>query len=393
MILNYYNDLVYKPSEIFLNKDFGMVATVLGSIHDKSVIHLICCNERNGLLCQFSGNFVFQAKKNLRFLSSRLDIFKNFSAYWFLLRNRKSFNVLVMFPFCPPSDFLIAKLFLAFNPGAKIVLKLDANLNNLLLLQASYKAAPHSRLRQHFYYRGLLEMADIVIYETVDVGRLFSNDCFLGVDLSNKSLNIFNGLSENQVKNTVGVISPRNLRENVIIFSARLWAPEKNVELIFRSDPVPKGWKINFIGAMDKSFSRLIEKYRAKDPSFDEKYNFLGEIKDKKAYFHEISKGRVFLLCSNKEGFPLVYAEAHYFGLYIITTDVSGATEATCDGRYGKIIPVNDPVALRDVLLKVCNESFLSEVTRDAHNYGYGKFIWEHTLRAPEIEKIFLTHC
>jgi len=67
VILNYYNDLVFQPSEIFLNKDFGQVATVLGVIHRESVTHLICCNEPNDSLKNFEGNRVFQAKKNYSF--------------------------------------------------------------------------------------------------------------------------------------------------------------------------------------------------------------------------------------------------------------------------------------------------------------------------------------
>ena len=63
MILNYYNDLLFTPSELFLNKDFGQVATVLGRLHNKSVKHLICCNKPNNNFRIFEGNEVVQIKK------------------------------------------------------------------------------------------------------------------------------------------------------------------------------------------------------------------------------------------------------------------------------------------------------------------------------------------
>ena len=318
MILNYYNDLLFTPSELFLNKDFGQVATVLGRLHNKSVKHLICCNKPNNNFRIFEGNEVVQIKKIFNFLPKKLDFIKNLFAYWFIVRNYKKFKVLVLFPFSPSSDFLLAKFFLAFNHDAKIIMKLDANLDNLNQLKNSYRLFPNSRIRQHYYYRRLLEMSSLIMYETSKVGYLLHDKNFLNLSLCSKSINIFNGLSRVQLnKIDVNPVAPK-MRENIIIFSGRLWAPEKNVELIFRADPVPVGWVLKFIGSIDDSFQEIIDKYRSIDPHFDKKYIFLGEISDRKLYFEELSKGKVLLLCSNKEGFPMVYAEAHYFHLFIV---------------------------------------------------------------------------
>jgi len=257
MILNYYNDLVFRPSELFLNKDFGQVATVLGALHGQPVTHLICCNEPNGALTSFAGNQVVQAKKQLRFLPSRLDPLKNLEVYRFLSRHRRRFSHLVMFPFCPPADLAVARLFRALNPDAHVILKLDANRVYLERLQASYVARPHSRLRQHHSYRRLLELADLVVHETRDAGELLQRDRFLGTTLpAHKLLNVYNGVSRRQIVDTYGEFAVGAARDNVIIFSGRLGTPEKNVELIFRSDPVPKGWRLKFIGPRERSAFR-----------------------------------------------------------------------------------------------------------------------------------------
>ena len=392
LILNYYNDLVFQPSELFLHKDFGQVATVLGELHGRRVVHLICCKESNKYLSTFSGANVVQAKKRFRLLPTKLDFIKNLAAYQFLLQHRRQFSCLVMFPFCPHSDLLIAKLFLALNPAAKIIVKLDANLAYLEQLQASYDANPLNCFRQHHYYRGILDIADVVLYETRKVGQLLSHGNFLGMCQPSKFLNIFNGISRNQVAIALDTQSNElaSTRNNIIVFSGRLGSPEKNVELIFRADPVPAGWKLKFVGSLDNAFLAVIAHYRARDPKFDTKYEFTGEISDKKSYFQELSTAKILLLCSNKEGFPMVYAEAHYFGLYIVTTDVSGSAEATDEGRIGTIIPRNDPIALRQALHSVCSNANLDKFIDAGREYGYRHFIWEQSLRNPIIDSLFI---
>ena len=389
MILNYYNDLVYQPSELFLHKDFGQVATVLGALHGMSVTHLICCNDCNEDLVTFLAADVVQVKKRFQWLPSKLDFLKNLSAYRFLFEHRNEFSCLVMFPFCPPSDLLIAKLFSAFNPSARIILKLDGNVDYLKNLQTSYDAAPNSRVRQHYYYRRLLDIADAVIYETRNVGQLLTRKGFLGLAPSAKYVNIFNGISDNYVRKVVDPCLIPVHREQVIIFSGRLSSPQKNVDLIFRSDPVPEGWRIKFIGRIDEDFRKLIDGYRQNDKNFDRKYEFIGEVTDKSKYFQEFCRGRVLLLSSIWEGFPMVYAEAHYFGLHIITTDVSGAEEATHGGRVGTIIPSNDPNALRVAMHHVCSSMVFEQPNELGREYGANHFIWEHSLRNPIIDSLF----
>jgi glycosyltransferase involved in cell wall biosynthesis len=389
MILNYYNDLVFQPSELFLSKDFGEVATVLGRLHGKSVVHLVCCNTVNPDLDRFDGNEVFQARKQLRFLPARVDFLKNLRACRFLWQRRGTFSVLVLFPFCPPSDYLIARLFLALNPKARVIMKLDANLAHLERMQSAHESSSMMPFRQHAFYRRLLRLADLVIYETRHVGRLLKERNFLGLGTPEKFINVYNGVSARRIALTAAPEGAPQVPDNVIVFSGRLSAPQKNVELIFRSDPVPRGWKIRFLGNVDAAFQEVIDSYRRNDERFDEKYVFAGQVTNKADYYRQLANGRVLLLCSDWEGFPMVYSEAHYFGLYIVTTDVSGAAEATDDGRLGTVIPTNEPAALRDALRRVCTELDLDTAIVAARDYGRRHFVWEDSLRAPAIERLF----
>ena len=389
MILNYYNDLVFQPSNLFLNKDFGQVATVLGRIHQMRVVHMICCNTPNESLVEFSGNEVFQIRKNFQRLSDRLDFVKNGDALKFLRARRGKFKVLVMFPFCPPSDVVFAKWFLALNPGARIIMKLDANRDYLERLQQSFKAHPRSRMRQHHAYRQLLELADVVIYETRDAGALLQSGEFLGYDAREKFVNVYNGISQEQIAGVFEGAALPSEKQNLIVFSGRLGTPEKNTQLIFEADLVPEGWRLEFLGKSDARFDEVIAAYRAKDPSFDRKYGFSGEITDRRKYYEALSRGRILLLCSNKEGFPMVYSEAHYLGLYIVTTDVSGAREATDDGRLGEIVPRNDSAALRNAIRVATSKPSKALDLRTITDHGARRFVWEDSLRQPQIDAVF----
>ena len=389
MILNYYNDLVFAPSELFLNKDFGQVATVLGAIHDRPVEHVIACNRPNVHLKAFNGAQVVQAEKNLKFLPRSLDFLKNIRVYTHILKQRRRYTAMVLFPFWPPSDYIAVAIFRFLNPNAKIILKLDANVDNVRRLDVSCRNARHNVLRQHFYYRKLLETADAVIYETRAVGQLLHQSRLLIGAHRKKLVNVYNGISRQQALRYETRHVPNEYRDNIIIFSGRLSSAQKNVELIFQADPVPPGWKIRFIGAVDQAFRAVIDRYKRQDPQFEEKYEFIGEVTDKKEYFAEFSKGRILILSSAWEGFPMIFAEAHHFGLYIITTDVSGAAEATDEGRLGRIVPRNDPHALREAVRETCANPDLPRMVSAARPYGQRYFVWEDSLNLPILNQLF----
>jgi len=233
----------------------------------------------------------------------------------------------------------------------------------------------------------ILRLANTVVYETKKVGHLLKDENFLGINCPEKYINIFNGVSKNRISKILATSHRDVPREKIIIFSGRLSSPQKNVELIFKSDPVPHGWKIRFLGTVDDAFRSVVDYYRQRDSQFNEKYEFFGEVTNKADYYRELMTGKILLLCSNWEGFPMVYSEAHYFGLYIVTTDVSGAAEATDDGRLGTVIPAGDAVALRQALHDACTQIDIDKAVDSAREYGQSHFVWEDSLRAIPLEQ------
>jgi glycosyltransferase involved in cell wall biosynthesis len=74
--------------------------------------------------------------------------------------------------------------------------------------------------------------------------------------------------------------------------------------------------------------------------------SLLGFVENPYAY---MSRASLFVLSSRWEGLPTVLIEALYCGVPVISTDCrSGPREILADGQYGKLVPIQDPVALAE---------------------------------------------
>jgi glycosyltransferase involved in cell wall biosynthesis len=67
-----------------------------------------------------------------------------------------------------------------------------------------------------------------------------------------------------------------------------------------------------------------------------------------------LARAKVFVLSSRWEGLPLVLVEALAIGTPIVSTDCeSGPAEILDHGRYGVLVPVKNPTAMAEAILKV----------------------------------------
>jgi glycosyltransferase involved in cell wall biosynthesis len=389
-IILYYNDLVYKPSESFLYKDFGQVPLVLAETHDLHLEYWLNANKPNPGFTSFHGHPVHQFKKSLKLLSDRLDLLKNFHLHR-TINVRSDISYFILFPFTPVSDYVVARRIKSKNPRAKIIVKLDANADFLRSIQDDWFKSSDKwwrYLRQSRFYRSLLNIADLIICETDQCREILERQ-FLGLTLHEKIVQVYSGVN-GSLLNSMGVYeqSVSNHRQAIIV-SGRISAHQKYSELIFEAGPPPEGWTIEFVGAVDDHFERKISEYRAKIKNFDQHYKFHGVVEDKREYFKILMGARALLMNSRgNEGFPNVFAEAHFCRLFILASDVSGAAEATGNGRYGIIYERESAASLRAALLELPsridnlgNEPGLSE-----HR---AKFLWQNSLSQRSINKIF----
>lgn len=87
-----------------------------------------------------------------------------------------------------------------------------------------------------------------------------------------------------------------------------------------------------------------------------EKVAFLGWVQDKASFFETID---VFCLTSKSEAFGLVLLEAMRYGVPIISTRTEGPSEVIEEGLTGKMVGIDDPRALAEVLQQLLEESLL----------------------------------
>ena len=389
-IVLYYNDLVFQPSESFLHKDFGQVPHVLAELHDAKLEYWIAATQPNPSLDRFLGHRVRQFAKSGPALPARFDVLRNHDLYRAIARE-PAFTHLVIFPFTPATDLAVARR--AKRRGVRIILKLDTNVDYLASLAASWQQHGHGWRRfltQAYHYRELLRTADVVICETSACDAVL-RDGFLDLDLDAKLVKTFSGLSQRWF-DTLGLADvPDEARRASIIVSGRISSAQKHSETIFAAGPPPPGWVIEFVGSVDADLERVIATYRATDPAFDDHYRFHGAITDKRAYFALLMQARALLLNSRGgEGFPNVFAEAHLCRLLIMTSDVSGADDATDGGKWGIIYAADDPAALRAALDSLPAQADAQQKggAPEAHRR---RFIWEHSLNQPAIRHLFET--
>lgn len=95
----------------------------------------------------------------------------------------------------------------------------------------------------------------------------------------------------------------------------------------------------------------------ARECQLDGRTLFLGRVSHLGAL---MSQAHAFVLSSRYEGFPNVLIEALAVGLPVVATDCqSGPREILCDGRYGLLVPPENPQALSAAMIRIATDAEL----------------------------------
>jgi glycosyltransferase involved in cell wall biosynthesis len=91
----------------------------------------------------------------------------------------------------------------------------------------------------------------------------------------------------------------------------------------------------------------------AAHPDLDGRVIFAGERSD---VARLMAACDLFVLPSEWEGFGLVFVEAMAAGIPVVATRVSGIPEVVLDGETGVLVPVHDPDALAEAIVRLCED-------------------------------------
>ena len=212
--------------------------------------------------------------------------------------------------------------------------------NNLMNLRVKKIIAISESINSYMVRRCPdLEKKIMLIYNPI-------NTCFLKPVISHpKTLNILNVAALSNVKNQAWLV--------------RALAELKKRDIKFHC---------TFIGA-GENYGRIYQQVKKLD--LDGCVEFLGFLPHDEV-LDAMDAASVFVLTSRSEGLPTVITEALARLCAVVATDLPGTRDATSNGLYGLLVPLNDDVALADAI-EAADKSDDS-VSRDAREWVSNTF-------------------
>ena len=256
------------------------------------------------------------------------------------------------------SNFGVAKTYKAVNPGGRIYVGLDAN--------------SHWVDRVWWFRPEFVEFMDLCDYIATSCTAMQKH---LSEKWPWKIHCIPNGyyhLSSEPLKK----ISFEE-KENIILTVGRLGTIQKATEILLEafaqiSHRIPE-WTLRLVGSVEEDFKQTINSYFEKYPQLKSRVRFIGSLEDRNQLYEEYEKAKIFALPSRLEGgTPNVISEALQAGCVLALTmfdayeDAIGVDREHREGVCGRAAMVDDINGYGDVLLELCMNTDLSQLSRAA---------------------------
>ncbi len=150
--------------------------------------------------------------------------------------------------------------------------------------------------------------------------------------------------------------------KKVIVAAGRL-TKSKNFELLLQAFRIVNHSNDYYLLILGEGEERNNLLSLAKNIGIEQSVSFPGFVSDPLAYF---SKADLFVLSSNYEGLPGVLIEALSCGCKIVSTDCNyGPAEILENGKYGKLVPVNNVQKLAESIKIALNENVDATILRN----------------------------
>ena len=220
--------------------------------------------------------------------------------------------------------------------------------SRLLASESEYHGVPAERVDQRLIDKELQEYAEA---DLITVSSTFAYQSFVEQDVP----------AEKIVINTEGVnlsrFQPVAKEDNIfrVLYVGQL-SLRKGIPYLleaFADLRVPR-FELVLVGQIT---DRRVRPFLAK---YEGGFRYLGPVANAGlAYYY--SQASVFVLPSIEDGFGLVIAEAMACGLPVVATTNTGAPDLITDGVEGFIVPIRDPLSLREKVLRLYKDRVLRQ--------------------------------
>ena len=148
---------------------------------------------------------------------------------------------------------------------------------------------------------------------------------------------------------------PRKDRQRISRHLCWSFDPPKGIAYLLEATaelPLPN-FEVWLIGPQSPEIRAITARY-------SEKFRYFGVV-DRYELHRYYSQGSVFVMPSIEEGLALVQSQAMACGLPVIATTNTGAEDLFTDGVEGFIVPIRDPEAIREKLVRLYYDPDLRE--------------------------------
>lgn len=270
--------------------------------------------------------------------------------------------------------------FKRLNPSGKLYLKMDVYnetlKNGIVYSKKALKNWYHKRKEKKF-----LRAVDVVSAEN-PISQTLLTELF--PELKTKCIVLTNGVNGSFINTHFPVIRTQAEKENIILSVGRIGVKEKNYELMVEAllQTDLKDWRLILVGPVEVQFSEWLEKKLELQPEYRNKIELTGAVSDRKTLYEYYNQSKVFCLTSPFESFGIAYAEAMYFGNYIIGNDGHSSFDLLTDNcQLGRRVSKGNPDALAAAFEEaIADPGRLSTLQPQITARAKSHFTWENII-------------
>lgn len=172
-------------------------------------------------------------------------------------------------------------------------------------------------------------------------------------------------------------------REKIILYVGRINMDQKASNELVRAFIMASGeipeWRLRLVGPYTEDFEAFYRKISIENPDLSERIELAGNIDNRNLLHTEYEKAQLFATTSYFEGgTPNALAEALCSGLAMAVTKVDAYEDIIGEDESGMSVDIGDIAGFAEMLIKLCNEADIRQMSENAYRRGNEFFNMEN---------------